>query len=143
MMGSVIQEVRLIPNIESYSFHSVSAFTVYLYILETMGNSIEANDVFPKDIPSLEDCFTKEFLDSVASEYDYQKDWAERHETVTSEVVENVVKRLMASKEGDEMRKRAAEIGGKVRESMDEAGVSRMELDSFVAHITSSCSKLL
>ncbi|KAJ0099684.1 hypothetical protein Patl1_20460 [Pistacia atlantica] len=73
MMGSVIQEVRLIPNIESYSFHSVSAFTVYLYIVETMGNSIEANDVFPKDIPSLEDCFTKEFLDSVASEYDNQK----------------------------------------------------------------------
>ncbi|XP_031270537.1 zeatin O-glucosyltransferase-like [Pistacia vera] len=334
MMGSAIQEVRLIPSVESYCFHSVSAFAVYLYIWETMGNSVEANDVIPKDIPSLEGCFTNEFLDSIAFEYDYRKfnsgfiyntcrliegasmdllervtvaeniknwalgpfnpviipqnnssnsrnfclewldkqasdsviyvsfgttstmnneqikeiafglkqsnqkfiwalrdadkgdvfngeerraelpigyedsvkdmgfivrewapqleilahpatggfmshcgwnscmesismgvpigawpmhsdqprntvlitqvlkvgivvrHWAHRQEIVTSNMVETAVKRLMGCKEGDEMRKKAAEYGSKVRQSMGEGGVSRLEFDSFIAHIT-------
>ncbi|KAL5743925.1 hypothetical protein ACOSP7_026788 [Xanthoceras sorbifolium] len=336
MMGSVIQEVRFLPNVESYSFHSVSAFTDYLYKWEALqGNTIEANDVIPKEIPSLEGCFTSEFLDSIASEYDYQKfnsgnvyntsrvvesaymklleqstiaenikhwalgpfnpvtipkkkgsnsrhfclewldkqasnsvvyvsfgtttamndeqieelaiglkqsnqkfiwvlrdadkgdvfneievrraklpkgyedlikdkglivrdwapqleilahpsiggfvshcgwnscmesitmevpigawpmhsdqprnmvlitqvlkvgivvnDWTKRNEIVTANRVEKVLERLMVSKEGDDMRKRATELGGDVRRSMDEGGASRMEMDSFVAHIT-------
>lgn len=336
LMASVIQEVRFISNAESYCFHSVSAFAVYLYIWERMGNLIEENDVLPKDLPSLEGCFTPEFMDSIASEYDNQKfnsgdlyntcrvmesaymdllekatmkenikhwalgpfnpvvlvpdqkkgsnsrhfclewldkqalnsviyvsfgtttamndeqikelaiglkqsdqkfiwvlrdadkgdvfdgevrraelpkgyedsvknkglivrDWApqleilahpgtggfvthcgwnscmesftmgvpigawpmhsdqprntvlitqllkvgvvvrkweQRDKVATSNTIENAVKKLMASKEGDEMRKRAAELGGNVRKSMDEGGVSRMELDSFIAHIT-------
>ncbi|KAK2651887.1 hypothetical protein Ddye_011743 [Dipteronia dyeriana] len=74
LMGSVIQEARFIPNVESYSFHSVSAFTVYLYKWEAMqGNTLVANDVIPKEIPSLEGCFTSEFMDFVNSEYDYHK----------------------------------------------------------------------
>lgn len=63
-------------------------------------------------------------------------DCARRDEIVTSNVIENAVKRLMASKEGDEIRKKAVELGGNVRRSMDEGGVSRMEFDSFIAHIT-------
>ncbi|KAJ0042359.1 hypothetical protein Pint_17846 [Pistacia integerrima] len=163
LMGSVlIQEVRVIPNVESYCFHSVSAFSIYLYIWESMGKSIDVNDAIPKDIPSLEDCFTKEFLDSISSEYDYRKfnsgnvyntcrviesaymdlldretmDWAHRQEIVTSNMVETAVTRLMASKEGDEMRNRAAELGRQVRQSMREGGVSCTEFNSFVAHIT-------
>ncbi|KAJ0100454.1 hypothetical protein Patl1_20462 [Pistacia atlantica] len=226
LMGSVlIQEVRVIPNVESYCFHSVSAFSIYLYIWESMGNSIDANDVIPKDIPSLEDCFTKEFLDSISSEYDYRKfnsgnvyntcrviesaymdlldretmsnkikNWAlgpfnpvtivpqkknrhfclewldkqapnsvvyvsfgtttamndaqikelaiglkqsnQKQEIVTSNMVETAVTRLMASKEGDEMRNKAAELGRQVRQSMSEGGVSCTEFNSFVAHIT-------
>ncbi|TXG70331.1 hypothetical protein EZV62_005266 [Acer yangbiense] len=74
LMGSVIKEARFLPNVESYSFHSVSAFTVYLYIWEAMqGKTIVANDVIPKDIPSLEGCFTSEFMDFVNGEYDYHK----------------------------------------------------------------------
>lgn len=336
LMASVIQDVCLIPNAESYTFHSVSAFTLYLYIWERMGNPNlnEASGLIPKDVPSLEGCFTSEFLDSIASEYDHMKfnsgnvyntsrviesaymdllekatvagtfnhwalgpfnpvtlpnkggsngrhfclewldkqeknsvlyvsfgtttamsdeqikelavglkqsnqkfiwvlrdadrgdvfngevrraelpkayedsvkdkglvvrdwapqleilahcstggfmshcgwnscmesitmgvpivawpmhsdqprntllithllklglvmaDWARRDEIVTSNVIENAVKRLMASKEGDEIRKKAVELGGNVRRSMDEGGVSRMEFDSFIAHIT-------
>ncbi|KAA8517129.1 hypothetical protein F0562_017422 [Nyssa sinensis] len=64
------------------------------------------------------------------------KDWARQGELVTSLTVEEAVKRLMASKEGDDIRKRAAELGGAVRQSVAEGGVSRMELDSFIAHIT-------
>lgn len=64
------------------------------------------------------------------------KEWERREELVTSSVVEKAVRRLMVSEEGNDMRTRAAELGGTVRRSMDKGGVSRMELDSFVAHIT-------
>ncbi|KAA8517143.1 hypothetical protein F0562_017436 [Nyssa sinensis] len=64
------------------------------------------------------------------------RDWARRDELVTSLTVGKSVGRLMASKEGDEIRKRVAELGAAVRQSVAEGGVSRMELDSFIAHIT-------
>ncbi|KAA8518134.1 hypothetical protein F0562_015608 [Nyssa sinensis] len=63
------------------------------------------------------------------------KDWACRVELVTSLTVERAVRRLMASEEGDKIRKRAAELGGAVRQSVAAGGVSRTELESFIAHI--------
>ncbi|KAB1222283.1 Zeatin O-glucosyltransferase [Morella rubra] len=62
-------------------------------------------------------------------------DWSRRDQIVMSTTVENAVKMLMASKEGDVIRKRAMDLGGAVRGSMDKGGVSRMELESFIAHI--------
>jgi cis-zeatin O-glucosyltransferase len=74
LMESVIQEARLLPNVESYIFHSVSAFAVSLYAWEQQGKIIEDSDMFPRDIPSLEGCFTAEFADFVACQYNnYQK----------------------------------------------------------------------
>ncbi|XP_047318183.1 zeatin O-glucosyltransferase-like [Impatiens glandulifera] len=66
------------------------------------------------------------------------RDWDKRDELVSSEIVKMAVKRLMGSKEGDEMRRRAAEMGGKLRRSVDEGGdgIGTAQLDSFVAHIT-------
>ncbi|CAK9183982.1 unnamed protein product [Ilex paraguariensis] len=64
------------------------------------------------------------------------KDWARRHEIVSSLMVENAVKSLIVSAEGEEMRKRAAELGGAVRKSVEEGGLSRLDMDSFIAHIT-------
>ncbi|KAI7997118.1 Zeatin O-xylosyltransferase [Camellia lanceoleosa] len=55
---------------------------------------------------------------------------------VASSTVAEAVKKLMASREGEEMRKRAEELGGATRKAVEEGGVSRMELDSFIAHIT-------
>ncbi|PWA70107.1 UDP-glucuronosyl/UDP-glucosyltransferase [Artemisia annua] len=66
----------------------------------------------------------------------YVRDWTQRDEFVTSTKVEEVVRRLMASKEGEEIRNRAAELGAKVRQSVTDGGITRMELDSFVAHVT-------
>ncbi|GFY98202.1 UDP-Glycosyltransferase superfamily protein [Actinidia rufa] len=63
------------------------------------------------------------------------KDWSCRDELVTSLMVEDVVKRLMGSEEGEEIRRRAAALGGAVQQSVAKGGVSRLELDSFVAHI--------
>ncbi|CAO2831698.1 unnamed protein product [Amaranthus hypochondriacus] len=62
-------------------------------------------------------------------------DWAHRSELVRSTTIESIVRRLMTSKEGEAMRKRAVEIGRSVRESTAEGGVSRLEIDSFIAHI--------
>nr|GMD47980.1 zeatin O-xylosyltransferase-like [Ipomoea batatas] len=64
------------------------------------------------------------------------REWAKRGEVVKSWAIENVVRRLMGSEEGDEIRKRAQELGETIRKSAQEGGVSRMELDSFIAHIT-------
>ncbi|XP_027070206.2 zeatin O-glucosyltransferase-like [Coffea arabica] len=64
------------------------------------------------------------------------KDWAHKDELVTSSKVEKAVRMLMAEEEGQQMRKRSAEMGAAVRTSLAEGGVTRMELDSFIAHIT-------
>ncbi|XP_055811188.1 zeatin O-xylosyltransferase-like [Solanum dulcamara] len=65
------------------------------------------------------------------------KEWDQkRDEVVTASTVDNVVRKLMASEEGDEIRKRAKELGETVRQSTEKGGVSRMELDSFIEHIT-------
>ena len=44
----------------------------------------------------------------------------------------------MASDEGDEMRKRAKELGKAVRSATNDGGVSRIECGSFIDHITRS-----
>ncbi|GMY19053.1 zeatin o-glucosyltransferase [Fagus crenata] len=207
MMASVVQDMSTIPNAESYTFHSVSAFAFFLYLWESMGKTkpleTKSKIIIPKDLPSHEDCFTNEFLSFVGSQYEFQKlssgclyntcriiegaymdlmeklenkkqwaigpfnpvkiiaekkglkgrhkclewldkqapnsvlyDWSRRNQLVTSKTIENAVKTLMASKEGDEMRKRTVDLGGAVRGSMDNGGVSRLELNSFITHIT-------
>ncbi|XP_007028693.2 PREDICTED: zeatin O-glucosyltransferase [Theobroma cacao] len=66
------------------------------------------------------------------------KDRQRMEDKVTSSDIKEAVRRLMASKEGETMRKRAEELGEAVREqSAAQGGVSRVELESFIAHITS------
>ncbi|KAK7345032.1 hypothetical protein VNO77_15392 [Canavalia gladiata] len=64
------------------------------------------------------------------------RDWAQRDELVTASVIESTVKRLMETKEGDEMRERAMKLKNAIHRSLNDCGVSRMEMDSFIAHIT-------
>ncbi|XWS43115.1 hypothetical protein CRYUN_Cryun16bG0074400 [Craigia yunnanensis] len=73
MMGSIVQEVGSIPNADSYVFHTVSAFTLFFYAWESMGKP-EVNAEMPDDegdIPSLEGCFTNDFLEFIAMQYRY------------------------------------------------------------------------
>ncbi|XP_062119343.1 zeatin O-glucosyltransferase-like [Humulus lupulus] len=63
-------------------------------------------------------------------------EWGQRDELVTSSMIDRAVRTLMASEEGGEIRKRAEELGAEVRKSTAEGGVTRMEWDSFIAHIT-------
>jgi hypothetical protein len=64
------------------------------------------------------------------------RDWSKRDELVAASDIENVVRTLMDTKEGDEMRERAVNLKNAICISTEEGGVSRMEMDSFIAHIT-------
>ncbi|XP_076910707.1 zeatin O-glucosyltransferase-like [Bidens hawaiensis] len=63
------------------------------------------------------------------------REWACRDELLTSVMVEKVVRELMDSKEGAVIRETAAKLGGKLRASLAEGGVSRKELDSLIAYL--------
>ncbi|EXB39066.1 Zeatin O-xylosyltransferase [Morus notabilis] len=63
------------------------------------------------------------------------REWEKREELVSSSRISDVVEILMKSEEGNEVRKRAEELGYEVRKSVEE-GVTRKEWDSFIAHIT-------
>ncbi|KAI3697687.1 hypothetical protein L6452_30783 [Arctium lappa] len=63
------------------------------------------------------------------------KDWDRRNEVVTAMVVEEAVKILMSSKEGEEMRLRVAELGSKLKRSVLKGGISRNEMNSFISYI--------
>ena len=64
------------------------------------------------------------------------RNWTRKEELVSSSEISEVVKKLMNSKEGDEVRKRAEGLGNELREATADGGVSRIELDSFISHIS-------
>lgn len=57
-------------------------------------------------------------------------------EVVEAATVENVVRRLIASEEGEEIRERVEELAAVVRGATEKGGASRVEIESFIAHIT-------
>lgn len=61
---------------------------------------------------------------------------AHQMELVSSSTIEKAVNRLMVSKEGEELRSRAEKLGRQVWQSRDEGGVSQLELNSFIAHLS-------
>ncbi|XP_057784511.1 zeatin O-glucosyltransferase-like [Salvia miltiorrhiza] len=63
-------------------------------------------------------------------------DWARRAELVPARALEEAVRSLMASEEGEAMRKRAADLGAAVRDATEEGGSAHFEFDCFVSHIT-------
>ncbi|GMN30835.1 hypothetical protein TIFTF001_048045 [Ficus carica] len=64
------------------------------------------------------------------------RNWTRKDELVSSSVISEVVKKLMDSEEGDEVGKRTEKFGNELREATADGGVSRIELDSFIAHIS-------
>nr|POE93160.1 zeatin o-glucosyltransferase [Quercus suber] len=226
LTGSVVQDLVTVPNAESYTFQSISAFTCFFNLWEAMGKALELDPyskIITKDLPFLEGCLTTEFMNFIDSQVKFQKlssgylyntcrviegaymdlmekiegdrkHWAigpfnpvrnigsnKRHKclewldkespnsviyvsfgTTTAMEDEQIkelaiglekseqkfiwvlrdadkekaVKLLMASEEGDEIRKRTVDLGGAIGQSIEEGGVSRMELDSFITHIT-------
>lgn len=63
------------------------------------------------------------------------RDWENRDELVSAAKIENAVRNLMGSAEGEELRRRVTELSSAVKKSVMN-GASRKEMDSFVAHIT-------
>ncbi|OVA11551.1 UDP-glucuronosyl/UDP-glucosyltransferase [Macleaya cordata] len=67
------------------------------------------------------------------------REWANRDELVSSNVIESAVRKLMVSKDGQDMRRQAEELGIGVRQAVvSKDGNSRAALESFVAHISRS-----
>lgn len=64
------------------------------------------------------------------------KEWANGDKLLSSSMIRMAVRKFMASTEGDQMRKRAEVLGRALQQSTAEGGVSCIELDSFIAHIT-------
>ncbi|XP_049342573.1 zeatin O-glucosyltransferase-like [Solanum verrucosum] len=73
LMAYVVQDFTSLPNVESYNFHSVSAFTIFLFLWESMGKPFPIEAELLDNLPSLEGCFTSEFMDFMASQRKYSK----------------------------------------------------------------------
>ncbi|KAL7138446.1 hypothetical protein ABFS83_10G164800 [Erythranthe nasuta] len=72
LMASVVQDVGSVPDAESYVFHSVSAFAIFWYFCETLEKTEPKPTIeteLQNKVPSLEDCFTTEFMDFIVSEH--------------------------------------------------------------------------
>ncbi|XP_010279538.1 PREDICTED: zeatin O-glucosyltransferase-like [Nelumbo nucifera] len=63
-------------------------------------------------------------------------EWQRREELVSSLTIENAITKLMASEEGNKMKKRAENLGRAVHQSVAEGGTSHAELESFIAFIS-------
>ncbi|KAL1815189.1 hypothetical protein ACET3Z_017763 [Daucus carota] len=63
------------------------------------------------------------------------KDWAHWDEFVESLTIEKAVKELMASKQGEELRRRAVELSTAMKRSMAEGGDTHKEFGDFISHI--------
>ncbi|CAN4120417.1 unnamed protein product [Withania somnifera] len=64
------------------------------------------------------------------------REWERRDEVVSAERIEKVVRMLMASPEGDEMKLKATVLKEAVKLSMMEGGLTQKEMEAFVAHLT-------
>lgn len=61
---------------------------------------------------------------------------ARRDEHVAPEMVENVVKTLMDSTKGFEMKKRVGDMTKAIKKSVSDGGINHAEMVSFTTHIT-------
>ncbi|KAF5176227.1 Zeatin o-glucosyltransferase [Thalictrum thalictroides] len=65
------------------------------------------------------------------------RDWAQRKEIVVpSSTIKTAVNKLMVSEEGEQMRRRAKELGVDIQKEMSDGGTSVKELESFINHIS-------
>ncbi|KAI3471701.1 hypothetical protein Pfo_028351 [Paulownia fortunei] len=72
LMGSVVQDFVKFPNAEAYTFHSVSAYTIFFFLWEH-GEAFHHRRRNPGKFTSLEGCFTSEFGKFVGRQHEYMK----------------------------------------------------------------------
>ncbi|KAL8258620.1 hypothetical protein R6Q59_026573 [Mikania micrantha] len=76
LMSSVVQDFVYLPNAESYTFHSVSAFSTALYSSKKVGKQIrkliEPQSIGHVDL-SYEGCFTPDFNKFIRVQHEYAK----------------------------------------------------------------------
>ncbi|KAJ0809078.1 putative trans-zeatin O-beta-D-glucosyltransferase [Helianthus annuus] len=76
LMSTVVQDFVCLPNAESYTFHSVSAFSTALYTSEKVGEQIrkliESQGTTEYDL-SFDGCFTPDFKKFIGVQHEYAK----------------------------------------------------------------------
>ncbi|KAM7255172.1 hypothetical protein ACFE04_020413 [Oxalis oulophora] len=97
LMKSVIQDVEFIPNAETYSFTSISAFTCCLFLMDKIGDLIDSSliDQIPYEIPSLKGCFSDEFATLISSQYEINLNFISGSIYNTSGIIETTYMKLM------------------------------------------------
>ncbi|TXG70327.1 hypothetical protein EZV62_005262 [Acer yangbiense] len=154
LMASVVQDSVSIPNTESYAFNTVSAFFSFFDLWEALGKPFQIEvELVPNELPFLEGCIKRTFSQKHAGDQlNFQKDSRRERKPEhgstdsslayalrpTKECCADIraMRRLMASEERDQMRKRADALRESFKQSLGKDGVSCMELESFTAHIT-------
>ncbi|XP_045807850.1 zeatin O-glucosyltransferase-like [Trifolium pratense] len=71
LMASVVQDATKIANVENYLFMSTCAFTYFFHIWEKVGKFIPIESSHIIDTPSLEGCFTTEFIDFITAQVEF------------------------------------------------------------------------
>ncbi|GFY88936.1 hypothetical protein Acr_06g0009280 [Actinidia rufa] len=106
-MTFAVQDVVSISNVESYTFHSVSVFTVFLYFWEAMERSFAIDAEILKDLPTLEGCFNPNSEKFVYDQTDFLK-----HNSAclynTSKVIESPYLNLLAKEQISDNQKQWA-----------------------------------
>ncbi|PON41457.1 UDP-glucuronosyl/UDP-glucosyltransferase [Trema orientale] len=69
-------------------------------------------------------------------------EWRQRDDLVNSSLISKAVIKLMASEEGDEIRRRVVEMSEEIKHAVAEGGDCRLEWDCFVSHITREATSL-
>ncbi|XP_009779217.1 zeatin O-glucosyltransferase-like [Nicotiana sylvestris] len=64
------------------------------------------------------------------------KDWAHKDDLVKADRIENGVRTLITSPEGEEMRQRAIALSQAIKMSVKDGGATKEQTESFIAHIT-------
>ncbi|XP_026426117.1 zeatin O-glucosyltransferase-like [Papaver somniferum] len=64
------------------------------------------------------------------------REWAHRGGVTSSTTIASPIRKLMASEEGKNMKKRAEKLGAAVRQAVSEGGTSTAELHAFLGHIS-------
>ncbi|PKA60179.1 Cis-zeatin O-glucosyltransferase 2 [Apostasia shenzhenica] len=64
------------------------------------------------------------------------REWEERGEVVAAGRIREAVARMMTGEEGREARRRAAELGKKIRSAVMQGGSSKEDLDDFLSYIS-------
>lgn len=65
-MAITVQNIRLIPNAESYCFHVMSAFSLFSFFWEAAGKPPQSTEAEPlREVPPIEGCYSPEFQEYI------------------------------------------------------------------------------
>ena len=71
-MAHVVQDAATWPNVESYTFPSVSAFSIFTFFGDVVGRDALPPAFVPEDTPSMEGCLPPEVSEFMASQSEFE-----------------------------------------------------------------------